>query len=184
MTRNRLPKLFACLHEGTVDAWRVRKVARATRKFTIAQASDADRRLSHPGVDGVPLIARIGMTRSQRILDQIRIVEDPDDAEDERTEARNRRSVSIWPEQGVARINGTLSIEDGQRLDRRLDQIVESHRFLGDTRSYDVLRSVALGMLAQAARAGPGVWLWLSPDGRSYLVTGGTTTKLPGRVTT
>ena len=28
----------------------------------------------------------------------------------------------------------------------------------------------------------PGTWLWLSPAGRSYLVTGGTTTKLAGRV--
>lgn len=30
----------------------------------------------------------------------------------------------------------------------------------------------------------PGVWVWTSPDGRTYLVTGGTTTKLPGRVPT
>ncbi|MGH8968222.1 MAG: HNH endonuclease signature motif containing protein, partial [Actinomycetes bacterium] len=74
-------------------------------------------------------------------------VEDPDDSEDERTEARNRRSVSIWPDDGVARISGTLSLEDGQRLDQRLDQIVESLRSLGDQRPYDILRSLALGML-------------------------------------
>ncbi len=29
----------------------------------------------------------------------------------------------------------------------------------------------------------PGVWLWTSPTGRMYLVTGGTTTKLAGRAT-
>ena len=28
----------------------------------------------------------------------------------------------------------------------------------------------------------PGVWVWTSPDGRVYLVTGGTTTRLSGRV--
>ncbi|HLR84153.1 MAG TPA: HNH endonuclease signature motif containing protein, partial [Nocardioidaceae bacterium] len=30
----------------------------------------------------------------------------------------------------------------------------------------------------------PGVWVWTSPTGRTYLVTGGTTTRLPGRVET
>ncbi|UYM06029.1 HNH endonuclease signature motif containing protein [Solicola gregarius] len=143
----RLPQLFACLHDGSVDAWRIRKVARKTRRFTIAQAADADRRLSAANVDGTPLIARVGMGRVNQILDQIRIVEDPDDPETRRNEGRNRRSVSIWPEDGVARISGTLTLDDGKRLDQRLDQIVESLRFLGDNRSYDILRSVALGML-------------------------------------
>ncbi|UYM04938.1 HNH endonuclease signature motif containing protein [Solicola gregarius] len=143
----RLPQLFACLYDGSVDAWQIRKVARKTRRFTIAQAGDADRRLSAANVDGTPLIARVGMGRVQQILDQIRIVEDPDDPENQRNENRRRRSVSIWPEDGVARISGTLSLDDGKRLDQRLDQIVESLRFLGDNRTYDILRSVALGML-------------------------------------
>ncbi|UYM06435.1 HNH endonuclease signature motif containing protein [Solicola gregarius] len=143
----RLPQLFACLHEGSVDAWRIRKVARKTRRFTLAQAGDADRRLSAANVDGTPLIARVGMGRVNQILDQIRIVEDPDDPENQRNENRRRRSVSIWPEDGLARISGTLSLDDGKRLDQRLDQIVESLRFLGDNRPHDILRSVALGML-------------------------------------
>ncbi|UYM06563.1 HNH endonuclease signature motif containing protein [Solicola gregarius] len=143
----RLPQLFACLHEGSVDAWRIRKVARKTRRFTIAQAGDADRRLAAANVDGTPLIARVGMGRVNQILDQIRIVEDPDDAENQRTENSARRSVSIWPDDGLARISGTLSLDDGKRLDQRLDQIVESLRFLGDNRPHGILRSVALGML-------------------------------------
>ncbi|UYM05713.1 HNH endonuclease signature motif containing protein [Solicola gregarius] len=143
----RLPQLFACLHEGSVDAWRIRKVARKTRRFTIAQAGDADRRLAAANVDGTPLIARVGMGRVQQILDQIRIVEDPDDAENQRTENSARRSVSIWPDDGLARISGSLSLDDGERLDQRLDQIVESLRFLGDNRPHGILRSVALGML-------------------------------------
>ncbi|UYM07706.1 HNH endonuclease signature motif containing protein [Solicola gregarius] len=143
----RLPQLFACLHEGSVDAWRIRKVARKTRRFTIAQAGDADRRLSAANVDGTPLIARVGMGRVQQILDQIRIVEDPDDPENQRNENSARRSVSIWGDDGVARISGTLSLDDGKRLDQRLDQIVESLRFLGDNRPHGILRSVALGML-------------------------------------
>ncbi|UYM04697.1 HNH endonuclease signature motif containing protein [Solicola gregarius] len=143
----RLPQLFACLHQGSVDAWRIRKVARKTRRFTIAQAADADRRLAAANVDGTPLIARVGMGRVQQILDQIRITEDPDDPEHQRNENSARRSVSIWPDDGVARISGTLSLDDGKRLDQRLDQIVESLRFLGDNRPHDILRSVALGML-------------------------------------
>ncbi|UYM06450.1 HNH endonuclease signature motif containing protein [Solicola gregarius] len=143
----RLPQLFACLHAGSVDAWRLRKVARKTRRFTIAQAADADRRLAAANVDGTPLIARVGMGRVNQILDQIRIVEDPDDPENQRNENSARRSVSIWPDEGVARISGTLSLDDGKRLDQRLDQIVESLRFLGDNRPYGILRSVALGML-------------------------------------
>ena len=144
----RLPKLFACLHDGTVDAWRIRLVARTTREFTIAQAAEADRRLSAANVDGEPLLARLPMWRIRKILAQIRIVETPEDAEDERDGNRNRRDVRIWPSgTGVASINGTLSVEDAQRLDQRLDHIVESLRFLGDERPYGVLRSVALGML-------------------------------------
>ncbi|UYM07118.1 DUF222 domain-containing protein [Solicola gregarius] len=144
---HRLPQLFACLHDGTVDAWRIRKVARKTRRFTIAQAGDADRRLAAANVDGTPLIARVGMGRVNQILDQIRITEDPDDPENQRNENRRRRSVSIWPEDGLARISGTLTLDDGKRLDQRLDQIVESLRFLGDNRPHGILRSVALGML-------------------------------------
>ncbi|UPK74213.1 HNH endonuclease [Nocardioidaceae bacterium SCSIO 66511] len=143
----RLPRLYACLHEGSVDAWRIRKVARATREFTIAQAGDADRRLSAANVDGTPLIARITMPRLQLVLDQIRFVDDPDGAEKKRREARRRRGVTIWFEDGVAHISGTLTVDDGQRLDQRLDQLVESMRFLGDTRPDHILRSVAMGMV-------------------------------------
>ncbi|UPK76491.1 HNH endonuclease [Nocardioidaceae bacterium SCSIO 66511] len=143
----RLPRLYACLHDGSVDGWRIRKVARATREFTIAQASDADRRLSAANVDGTPLIARITMPRLQLVLDQIRFVDDPDGAEKKRREARRRRGVTIWFEDGVAHITGTLSVDDGQRLDQRLDQLVESMRFLGDTRPDHILRSVAMGMV-------------------------------------
>ena len=145
---HRLPKLFACLHDGTVDAWRTRMVAGATREFTVAQAGEADRRLSATNIDGEPLLARLPMWRVRKILAQIRIVETPDDAEDERDTNRNSRDVRIWPSgTGVAAINGTLSVRDGRRLDQRLDQIVESLRYLGDERPYGVLRSVALGML-------------------------------------
>src|SRR5699024_7829836 len=63
---------------------------------------------------------------------------------------RNRRDLRIWPsDDGVASINGTLSVEDGMRLDQRLDQIVESLRFLGDERPYGMLRSIAAGILAE-----------------------------------
>ena len=146
----RLPQLFSCLHDGSVDAWRVRKVASATRKFTLAQAGEADRRLSAANLDGQPLLARIPRWRIQKLLDQIRIVETPDDAEDERNQNRDRRFLQIWPsEPGVASISGTLSTEDGQRLDQRLDQIVECLQFLGDPRPHTMLRSVAAGILAE-----------------------------------
>ena len=146
----RLPQLFGCLHDGSVDAWRVRKVASATRKFTLAQAGEADRRLSAANLDGQPLLARIPRWRIQKLLDQIRITETPDDAEDERNQNRDRRFLQIWPsEPGVASISGTLSTEDGQRLDQRLDQIVECLQFLGDQRPHTMLRSVAAGILAE-----------------------------------
>src|SRR5699024_6146696 len=113
----RLPKLFACLHDGSVDAWRVRRVASATREFTLAQAGEADRRLSAVGLCGEPLLARVPRWRIQKILDQIRIVDDPDQAEKDRQANRNRRDLRIWPSgDGVASINGTLSVEDGVRL--------------------------------------------------------------------
>ncbi|UPK74670.1 13E12 repeat family protein [Nocardioidaceae bacterium SCSIO 66511] len=143
----RLPRLYACLHDGSVDGWRIRRVARATREFTIAQAGDADRRLSAANVDGTPLIARITMPRLQLVLDQIRFVDDPEGAEKKRREARRRRGVTIWFEDGVAHITGTLTVDDGQRLDQRLDQLVESMRFLGDQRPDHILRSVAMGMV-------------------------------------
>ncbi len=147
----RLPLLYACLHAGTVDAWRVRKVAAATRKFTLAQAGEADRRLAADTLgDGTPMLARVGPARLSRILDQIRITDDPDDAENDRDNARERRHVNIWPlGDGVAGISGTLSADDAARLDQRLDQIVDWLRFLGDERPKDVLRSVAMGYLTE-----------------------------------
>ena len=147
----RLPLLFTCLHAGTVDAWRVRKVAAATRAFTLAQVAEADRRLAVDTIgDGTPMLCRVTLARLGRILDQIRIVEDPDDAENDRTNNRERRHINIWPlGNGVAGISGTLSAENGQRLDQRLDEIVGWLRSLGDERSKDVLRSVAIGYLTE-----------------------------------
>src|SRR5699024_9990338 len=59
------------------------------------------------------------------------------------------RNVSMRPgERGVSELFGTLSSGDGQRLAQRLAQVVGWMKALGDDRPKSVLRSVALGMLA------------------------------------
>ena len=146
----RLPQIFAVLHAGDVDAWRCRMVAAATRDLTIGQAGAVDERLTQGRAGGQPLIVRLTRKRLQHLLDQILMVEDPDRAEATIADMLAARDVSIRPGgPGVADISGSLSAADGARLQQRLAQLVGWMVELGDTRTKAVLRSVALGMLAE-----------------------------------
>lgn len=149
----RLPKLFAELHDGTVEAWKARKTASATREFSEEQAARVDARLSRHNADGVPLLARVGMSRLRAILEQIHPTARPEDTDDEVARNLAQRYVDLRPlEAGVGDIHGILSTEDAARLDGRLNSIVESLRNAGDRRCPAELRSVALGILAEPAR--------------------------------
>ena len=152
--RHRLPLLFACLRNGEVDTWRVRRVAGGTRELSVEQAAAVDERLSQAGTDGAPVVARMSRARVQQVIDQIAYVEDEAQAEDEAEENRKNRFVRIRPGGvGVDEISGTVSSGGGRRLLARIDEIAG---WLGEIdsangaerRSMDVRRSVALIMLA------------------------------------
>ncbi|MGH3357673.1 MAG: DUF222 domain-containing protein, partial [Nocardioidaceae bacterium] len=115
----RLPALYDALHEGVVEAWRVRKVASATRDFTIAQAADADRRLSAETLgDGTPMLCRVTRSRLTHILDQIRNTIRPDDADNDTETARDERTVRLRPVgSGLAALDG-LPVRRGRRTAR------------------------------------------------------------------
>ena len=59
------------------------------------------------------------------------------------------RDVTVRPgERGTSVVAGTVSTADGARLTQRLTQVAGWVAEMGDTRTKHVLRSVALGMLA------------------------------------
>ena len=89
-------------------------VAAATRDLGLAQVAAVDARLSAGRAGGQPLIVRLTRKRLTQILEQILIVEAPDQAETQIADMLAGRDVSIRPGgPGVCDITGSLSTADG-----------------------------------------------------------------------
>src|SRR5699024_9084802 len=145
----RLPQVLGVIKRGEVDERRARMAAAATRGLTLEQVATVDARLASPGRGQAPLLARLSRRRLDEVIDQVVDAEDPEQGEDEVADALNNRDVSIRPgSRGTSDISGSLSSADGTRLEQRLAQVVGWLIELGDDRPQKVLRSVALGMLA------------------------------------
>ena len=144
----RLPKLWATVESGKVAAWKARRVATATRALTSEQAAQVDK-----GVHAV--IATLGWSRFELILDATLKRADPETARAEEEAAATRRFVAV----GRANDQHIMTlIARGTSLDilsfmasvNRIAEILEAD---GDLDPVDVRRSKAIGILARPAKA-------------------------------
>ena len=146
---HRLPGVLAAMADGQVQAWRARMVATATRDLPLADVARVQEVLLEGVRGGVPLVARITRKRLQQVLDQVEMTVLPEGVAEEIEHWLAARDVTIRPgERGTSVLSGTVSTADGARLTHRLTQVADWWVELGDTRTRSVLRSVALGMLA------------------------------------
>ena len=144
--RQRLPRLWKTVQAGGVAAWKARRVAAATRTHTIAQAAEVDSVVHQ-------VIASLGWSRFEAILDATIKQADPDSARAAEQDAATRRFVA------VGRANDhhirTL-IARGTSLDIlsfmvAVNRIAELLGDEGDPDPVDVRRSKAVGILARPA---------------------------------
>ena len=144
--RYRLPKLWARVVAGDLQAWKARKTAKATIVLSAEAAAFVDRHLA-------PVAHKVGPTQTDRLIDEAIARFMPDEAERRRRQAADGRRLDIDTRQaylqGTATVYGELDVADAIDLDTALSAGAEALKNLGSTDSLDVRRAVAAGELAR-----------------------------------
>ncbi len=145
--RYRLPRLWALVQTGRLQAWKARRVARETSFLSIAAVGFVDRHLAVAGARGhLPTFLGPVLTLAINRCD-------PDQAEGREEAALEARHVtfaySTSTDTGAtADLTATLDLLDALDLDTQISTIATQLGRLGDPHSLHIRRSRALGMLA------------------------------------
>lgn len=141
--RFRLPRLWALVQEGSLQAWKARQVARETTHLSRAAVDFVDR---HAAVSG----RTNRLPRVAQLVQQARLRCDPEQAAEVERAARDQRGVWFDFRDGAvaARVTAALDLPDAVGLDASLAALATTLGRLGDERSLDVRRASALGLLA------------------------------------
>src|SRR4051794_18967277 len=147
----RLPKLWALVHTGHLQAWKARTVATETTHLSTAAAGFVDthlactaRRNKLPGPGGIRALVHQALLRC-----------DPDRAAAVEQAARDRRGVWFDHRESVAttQLTATLDTADAVGLDATLTDLATMLGRLGDPTGIDTRRAHALGLLADPQHA-------------------------------
>ena len=146
--RHRLPRTWARVLAGQVQAWRARRIAQASHPLIRAAADLVDAQVSAIAETVTPY-------RLDRIVEAAVMDADPDLAQVQAdADAADR---GVWTAQSD--LHGTKAMVvkaaagDVIRFDARTDQIAEVLAALGDTDTKDVRRAKAIGWLADPQAA-------------------------------
>jgi hypothetical protein len=143
---HRLPKLWLRVLDGTVPAWRARRIAEETLHLTPAAAGYVDQMIA-------PYAHSTGPAQTQRLIDDAVARHMPEHAAEIARRAADGRHVTIEHQQisfaGTTRIEAEVDLADGLDLDDALTRDAEQQKTLGSTETLDVRRSLALGRLAR-----------------------------------
>ena len=157
----RLPRLWALVQSGALQAWKARQVARTTTCLSAAAVDFVDRHLAVTGArNHLPgNLASVITTALNRC--------DPDLAEGREEAALAHRHVTFdysrSTETGAtAELTATLDILDALDLDTTITGIATTMGHLGDTTPLGVRRAHALGMLADPQHT---LNIFSQPDG-------------------
>src|SRR3954470_10644276 len=147
----RLPKLWALVQDGALQAWKARTVATETTSLSTAAAGFVDthlattaRRNKLPGPGGIRALVHQALLRC-----------DPDTAAAVEQATRNRRGVWFDNRESVAttQLTATLDTTDALSLDATLTDLATLLGRLGDPTGIDIRRAHALGILADPQHA-------------------------------
>src|SRR3954452_23308020 len=147
----RLPKLWALVQDGALQAWKARTVATETTSLSKAAVGFVDthlataaRRNKLPGPGGI-----------RALVHQALLQCDPDRAAAVEQAALNRRGVWFDNRETVAttQLTATLDTADAVGLDATLTDLATTLGRLGDPTGIDIRRAHALGILADPQQA-------------------------------
>lgn len=141
--RHRLPRVLAALHDGAIPGWRAKLVADTTRELSLEQVALAEARI-------MPILAGLGSRRLCELVKQVVIDTDPDAADKDADDAKDRRHVSLDPEDDHGLVTGGFcaDADDALRFFDAVDRVADQLGRLGDTDPKPIRRAKALGIIA------------------------------------
>ncbi|MQW75562.1 DUF222 domain-containing protein [Nocardioides sp. dk4132] len=143
---HRLKRTWKLVRAGRVPLWKARRLAQLTTTLPLDGAEFVDRQLA-------ALVGKISWAGIERLVDQARVMFDPEGAEKQRREAADGRRFDVHTDEathdGTVHVEGVLDLADAIDLDTAIRQGAEELAALGSTESLDVRRSMAAGELAR-----------------------------------
>ncbi|MQW74610.1 HNH endonuclease [Nocardioides sp. dk4132] len=143
---HRLKRTWKLVRVGKVPLWKARRLAQLTTTLPLDGAEFVDRQL-------VAFVGKISWAGIERLVDQARVMFDPEGAEKQRREAADGRRFDVRTDgathDGTVHVEGVLDLADAIDLDTAIRQGAEELGALGSTESLDVRRSMAAGELAR-----------------------------------
>jgi uncharacterized membrane protein YgcG len=146
--RHRLPFTFARVLAGDADAWKARKIARATQPHPEPVAALVDQRVA-------AIINSVTPVRLATIVDAALWEADPAAAKAAAEEHARTRGVWVRrsDDHGTKSFYVRAATGDVIRFDATIDDIAQALRALGDTDTLDQRRAKAIGIIADPALA-------------------------------
>ncbi|MQW75245.1 HNH endonuclease [Nocardioides sp. dk4132] len=143
---HRLKRTWKLVRAGKVPLWKARRLAQLTTTLPLDGAEFVDRQLA-------AVVGQISWAGIERLVDQARVMFDPEGAEKQRREAADSRRFDVHTREathdGTVHVEGVLDLADALDLDTAIRQGAEELSALGSTESLDVRRSMAAGELAR-----------------------------------
>src|SRR3954449_2937335 len=143
----RLPRLWALVQAGRLQAWEARQVAHETTHLSRPTVAFVDRHLAGPA-------ARNQLPNVAGLIHEALLRCDPQAAAAREQAALDRRDVTFEHRESTATstLSATLDTLDALDLDATVSTLAAEMATLGDTSPTGVRRSHALGMLANPQR--------------------------------
>jgi hypothetical protein len=146
----RLPRVWARVQSGDLQAWRGRRIARETQLLSREGAAFVDRQVA-------AFAHRIGPAQLQRLVDEAIARFMPETARERQHKAADGRHFDIDHDQvsfnGTSRVHGELDLADALDLEAAISAGAAELKQLGCEDSLDVRRSRAAGLLARSQLA-------------------------------
>ncbi len=142
----RLPRHWARVQSGDLEAWRARRIAEATMLLCEEAAAFVDAQVA-------PFAHRIGIAALERLIAEAIARFMPEKAAEDAERSADSRHFTIDHQQvsfgGTSQLTGELDLADALDLDAAVAKGAQELLALGSTDSLDVRRSIAAGQLAR-----------------------------------
>jgi hypothetical protein len=143
---HRLPRVWARVRDGSLAAWRARRIAEQTLALSPEAADHVDRQLA-------PFAHRTGPAQTERLVEEAIARFMPEFAAERRERAADQRYFDIDHDQvsfaGTTRVHGELDLADALDLEDAVRAGAQQLADLGSEQSLNSRRAAALGMLAR-----------------------------------
>ena len=144
---HRLPRIYARTQDGSLEVWRARQIAQATRCLSPEGAAHVDRALA-------PTAHKVGKVTIDRLVDEAMTRFDPEQARERAAAAAESRKVDVYRDDldhgGLADLSATVDLADADDFEAAIARRAAHLGEQGDTDPLDVRRAKALGQMARA----------------------------------